>query len=94
MRRRKRNPFIFLGIIVFCAFFAVNIISTLIRINNTKEINMQIAFNIKAQEEINQQLQDTIDSGVNNKDFIMDTARDKLGFGEKDEKLYINITGE
>lgn len=93
MKRRRVNPLLVLGVIIFCIFFAVNIISIQIKINQTKESNMQLQAEKAKQEEKNQELKDTIKAGVNNKQYIMDTARDKLGYGEKDEKVYIN-TGE
>ena len=93
MRRKKINPLTLLGMIVFCGFFIINIIAVQVKIRNTFVENIETQAEIKEQKDENQQLKDIIENGTNDLDYVKNTARDKLGFGEANEKVYINVTG-
>lgn len=92
----KRTDFIIYSItIVLVAYAVVSLISQNININKKtaelEEINNQIIIEEVKNEEIN----DILNSNKNeNAAYIEKTAREDLDYAYKDERIFINISGE
>ena len=80
-------------ILVACRALVVGIVSTQVRTQAKNEELKQYEQMIEAQENTNAELQEVVDTG-NIDDYAADVARDQLGYGQSDEKVYVNITGK
>ena len=94
MIKKLDNRFVILSVILLaCLVLVVGIVSSHINRQRKEEERMQYEQMIEAQTDVNSELKDVIDSG-NIDEYAAGIARDQLGYGESDEKVYINITGK
>ncbi len=82
-------------IVVLVAAMAVTvgILSNHIKQSRAREEIAQYEQKNQQQKDENAELNDVINSG-NIDEYAAGIARDQLGYGESDEKVYVNITGK
>ncbi len=73
--------------------FVVGILSNHIKQSQAREEIEKYEQMIQQQTDENNELKDVISSG-DIQDYAAGIARDQLGYGESDEKVYVNITGK
>ena len=84
---------IILGILVASLVMVVGILSNHIKQSQARAEIEKYEQMIQQQTDENAELKDVIDSGDIN-EYAAGVARDQLGYGESDEKVYVNITGK
>lgn len=82
-----------LGILVASLVMVVGILSNHIKQSQARAEIEKYEQMIQQQTDENAELKDVIDSGDIN-EYAAGVARDQLGYGESDEKVYVNITGK
>jgi cell division protein FtsB len=80
-------------ILLFCVALVIGIISSNIHQQRKREERERYEQMIEAQTDTNSELKDVINSGDID-EYAAGIARDQLGYGESDEKVYVNITGK
>ena len=80
-------------VLVIALGFVVGIVSNHIKQSQAREEIDKYEQMIQQQTDENAQLRDVIDSGDIN-EYAAGVARDQLGYGESDEKVYVDITGK
>ena len=94
MTKKRNKNVIVLGVILLaCLLLVINIVSKQIGIQQKYAEIAQYEQMMEDQTDINDELKDVISSGDIG-EYAAGIARDKLGYGESDEKVYINITGK
>lgn len=81
------------AILVVALGFVVGILSNHIKQNQARQEIEKYEQMIQQQTDENAELKDVISSG-DIQDYAAGIARDQLGYGESDEKVYVNITGK
>ncbi len=81
------------GILAFCLVLVVGIVSFHISQQQKRVELDQYDQMIEQKIDENAQLKDVINSGDID-EYAAGIARDQLGYGESDEKVYVNITGK
>ncbi len=80
-------------ILLACLVLVVGIVSSHISQQQKRDQIDQYEQMIEQQTDENAQLKDVISSGDID-EYAAGIARDQLGYGESDEKVYVNITGK
>ncbi len=80
-------------ILLACLVLVVGIVSSHISQQQKRDEIDQYEQMIQQQIDENAQLKDVISSGDID-EYAAGIARDQLGYGESDEKVYVNITGK
>lgn len=86
----------FIGIcatLLVCLVLVVGIVSSHVSQQKKLDEIKQYQQLIEQQADENAELKDVINSG-DIEEYAAGIARDQLGYGENDEKVYINITGK
>ncbi len=82
-----------IAILVVGLVMVVGILSNHIKQSQAKAEIHQYEQMIEQQTDENAELKDVISSG-DIQEYAAGIARDQLGYGESDEKIYVNITGK
>ncbi len=82
-----------IAILIVGLVMVVGILSNHIKQNQAKAEIHQYEQMIEQQTDENAELKDVISSG-DIQEYAAGIARDQLGYGESDEKIYVNITGK
>lgn len=80
-------------VLVAALVVTVGILSNHIKQSRAREEIAQYEQKNQQQKDENAELNDVINSG-NIDEYAAGIARDQLGYGESDEKVYVNITGK
>lgn len=94
MIKKLNSRFVVLCVILLaCLVLVVGIVSSHISQQQKRTQIEQYEQMIESQTDENAELKDVISSGDIG-EYAAGIARDKLGYGESDEKVYVNITGK
>lgn len=91
-RAKKKNPIIRFCMFVFTAYIVVSLVSLQMEISdkrNVLEVTMQ---QVKLQQTANKDLERQISLG-DDKEFLERIARDKLGMGRAEERVFRDASG-
>ncbi len=80
-------------VLLAAVVFVVGILSNHIKQSQAREEIEKYEQMIQQQTDENAELKDVINSG-DIQEYAAGIARDQLGYGESDEKVYVNITGK
>ena len=78
---------------ILCAYLFVCIVSTQLRIFNRQQELTELRTCIKAQAEAHDELNRVISGSSDSSEYIERLARDKLGYGGVDERVFIDVAG-
>lgn len=91
VKKRKRSVILCFFILIFCACFAISVISVTRRINQTKaeinEVKAQYAEQVKENEKLGK----VVESGDKD-EYVEEIAREKLGYVKPGEHVYYNVS--
>ena len=76
-----------------CIYLLVCTVSTQLRIFNRQQELAELRSSIRAQEEANDEINRVISGSSDSSDYIEKIARDKLGYGGVDERVFIDVAG-
>ncbi len=79
--------------LIACVVLVIGIVTSHIAQAGKQDLIDDYTSLIEQQTNANSELEDVINSG-DISDYASDVARDQLGFGESDEKVYVDITGK
>ena len=82
-----------IGILCASLVITIGILSRHIQFKQLHDEQEQYEQMIQQQTDENAELKDVINSG-DIQEYAAGIARDQLGYGESDEKVYVNITGK
>ena len=94
MTKKLNSRFVVLCVILLaCLLLVVGIVSSHIHQQQKRDQIEQYEQMIESQTDENAELKDVISTGDID-DYAAEIAGDQLGYGESDEKVYVNITGK
>lgn len=94
MVKKLNSRFVVLCVILLaCLVLVIGIVSSHISQQQKRAQIEQYEQMIESQTDENAELKDVISSGDID-EYAAGIARDQLGYGESDEKVYVNITGK
>ncbi len=88
----KRHLFLKLIVLVLLVYFISTLVSAQVQINNKREELQQIEQKCEEQQVANKELERQI-MLYQDEEYVQRAAREELGYGTADEKLYIDSSG-
>lgn len=89
----KKNRIVIFALIAFTVYVIVSLFFVNRDIKTRKEETAELVNDIEEQTILNQEMQDIIDKGGADEDYIIKIAREKLNFVFPDETVYKDMIG-
>jgi len=93
-RKKRRTGSLFLKLLagVFAVYAVVTIVSLQLDINERKARIEDLEEQARYQKIINSELEE-MNSEADGDEYYADIARDKLGYGDRNERIFVDVSG-
>ena len=78
---------------LLCIYFAVSVITVQFKIYSRRQELQELEQQVVSQQEMNDEISRVIGGGSDSAEYIEKIAREKLGYGGADERVFIDIAG-